>query len=146
MEYVSSIEKSPRNKHLSIARNLLEKHPDPEHRYRLIAVGFKGSRVIDFGFNSAKTHPEMLNLAEKFNIEKMYPDSTINFVSQAKHAEISCLTNCDECDTLLVLRLTRDGALANAKPCNICFAKILESGVKRVYYSTKNGFEMMRLN
>lgn len=46
---------------------------------------------------------------------------------------------------VLVVRLTKNGTLALAKPCKHC-QKILESyKVKKIFYTTDNGIRQMRL-
>lgn len=41
--------------------------------------------------------------------------------------------------TVVSIRVTRTGKLANAKPCNNCLALCLDAGVKKVVYSTSQG-------
>lgn len=147
MEYDTTTEtRDPRNRYLSIANRLLGKHPDPGFGFKLLAINFRGSRLVNFGFNRAKTHPEMIKLASKFNIRKMYRSSKTDYISCSLHAEVSCLTTDGDCDTLVVVRKLSDGTLANARPCNLCLAKIVESGVKEVYFSTEDGFKRMRIH
>lgn len=57
-----------------------------------------------------------------------------------KHAEIGCLdkiwsSEAKNC-TLLSIRITKGGLLANAKPCYDCEQALREAGIRKVMYST----------
>ena len=43
--------------------------------------------------------------------------------------------------TIYVARLYRNGKQALAKPCSSCQKLIVAAGIKRVVYSTKEGYE-----
>jgi tRNA(Arg) A34 adenosine deaminase TadA len=51
------------------------------------------------------------------------------------HCEVRLLKKCDLGATIYIVRVTKDGAWANAKPCIKCQTLIKNKGVKRVYYS-----------
>lgn len=119
-----------------IAKRLLSKHPNPEHHVNIVAVGFCGSRVISYGFNSPKTHPRMKEVADKYNISKMYDHSKIDYTSICQHAELAAIKNADRSlDKLVVMRENSRGELVCARPCKICQYLIIEAEIKDVYYS-----------
>ena len=67
------------------------------------------------------------------------------------HAEVAAIHNAlksmDDLSrkcTLIVVRVTRDGKLALAKPCIGCYRCIVEFNISKVYYST-NEHTMMEL-
>lgn len=121
-----------------IAKRLLDKHPEPEHYVNIIAVGFCGSRVISYGFNSPKTHPRMKEIADKYNIERMYEHSENDYTSICQHAELGAIKNAEKpLDKLVIVRHNSRGELACARPCKICQHLIREAGIKDVYYSDK---------
>jgi deoxycytidylate deaminase len=108
-------------------------------RYRLCAT-IVGKNFQTWGFNSQKTHP----LAKRFQKNK----DAITL-----HAEIDCIREClrHERDlsraTLYVGRLKYDHAQHGeliwgmAKPCKGCMQAIEAFNIKRVVYSTDDGFE-----
>jgi len=59
------------------------------------------------------------------------------------HAEAAVMHNIPNevinGSTLIVIRVTRDGKLAESRPCNKCSKLLLEKRIKRTYYSTTNG-------
>lgn len=57
-----------------------------------------------------------------------------------EHAEVAALRQAKlRADALTVVRITKDGFLANSKPCKICRELLQDLGVKDVYYSTNEG-------
>lgn len=65
-----------------------------------------------------------------------------------QHAEVSSLlqirnkidlTGCK----IYVVRITKDGILSLSKPCISCSRVLAKYGIKKVYFSTDNGFETM---
>lgn len=91
------------------------------YKYRVGAVISNG-RPISIGFNSLKTHPRYANGRNSYSV----------------HAEVSAIIRAG-CNVrgldMYVYRESADGKPALAKPCNNCLKIIIESGIKRVYYS-----------
>jgi len=56
------------------------------------------------------------------------------------HAEMSAIISLQgkKADTLLVVRVGKDGTLRDSKPCKYCYEFILRSGIKKIYYSTND--------
>ena len=97
-------------------------------------LSYKG-KVLATGVNKLKTHPLML----RYN---KHPDC------RNLHAEIDCIIRAinlygtellREC-TLYVARTRKDGTTASSKPCEGCARAIKAFGIKRTYYTTKEGW------
>lgn len=101
------------------------------YAHRVGAVIFKGSVPVAVGFNRQKSHPDNLCFTQ--------------------HAEFNALIRCkDRYDpkTLImyVARLTRTDYLSYSRPCDECQELILNTGLKRVYYSNYQGKAELLLN
>lgn len=100
------------------------------HKFRLGAIVLNKRKVVSKGFNKKKSHP------------KVY--------SRCIHAETDALLSIKKqkpIDSILVVRLRKDGNLSCAKPCFHCQKKIKEMGLKKVYYSDWCGtIKMMDMN
>lgn len=100
------------------------KHSDhPAHK--LGAVIVKGNKIISVGFNKNKTHTKS------------------NHAWKRLHAEICAIIKTKEDLTgcnIYVYRETKLGNLGMARPCPSCLAAIQESGIKRICYTTDNGY------
>jgi deoxycytidylate deaminase len=97
------------------------------YHHRLGAVVVKKGRVVSVGFNKPhKTHPKSKT-----------PFKTI-------HAEFDAIMGCDKDDlkgsTLYVVRDAKSGPNM-AKPCACCMELIVMVGIKKVVYSSRDGFE-----
>jgi tRNA(Arg) A34 adenosine deaminase TadA len=59
------------------------------------------------------------------------------------HAELGCILNLDRSvtkgTTIYVVRVNRDGKLRMSKPCSMCSTALEHVGVKKVFYSNKEG-------
>jgi len=81
--------------------------------YHLAAVVLKGGKPIGYGWNT-----------------------------RTRHAEVNAILNATRsvrgCD-MLVLRSTPTG-YAMSKPCEDCQRFIKQAGIRKVYYSTRDGF------
>ncbi len=113
-------------KFFNLARRQSLKSKD---KFRIGAVVVdKRKNVLNVGTNDMqRTHPKSLN--------KKYP-----FI----HAELDALVGLDSKDTeggaIYVYRETKDGKLANSKPCDHCQELIKRYGIKKIYYTTEKGF------
>ena len=83
-----------------------------------------------------KTHP----------INKRFYDSNFEV---GQHAEINACLGVDPVDLvgaeLYVYRILKDGSPALARPCRMCQNYLRSVGVKKVYYTTRNGFDSLSL-
>lgn len=101
---------------------------------RVGAILLNKNKVVAIGTNKeTKSHPLQAKFAIKVGLEeKIY-----------LHAEISALVKCrEECDTIVVARLGGHSKtkLRNAKPCPICSLALKEAGIKKLCYTTNEGF------
>lgn len=102
---------------------------------RLAAVIFNNRSILAEGWNSLKTHP----LQKKFSL------SSYCFL----HAEVAALAELKRKFpfdgmipsnlNIVVVRLTKNGNLGLAKPCEICERALRFYNIKRVWYSTNEG-------
>lgn len=87
----------------------------------------RGGRPVGIGWNTKKTHP---------------------YCGQyTTHAEIKALVSCasGRIDEAYLYRETADGRMANAKPCISCAEALLSAGVRRIHFTSGNGFESLRV-
>lgn len=91
-------------------------------------------KPISVGCNLMKTHPKYANGKE----------TTLSI-----HAEVKAILSCPRRQLtgaeIHVFRANRDGSTALAKPCENCLAVLEEVGIKRVYFTTQDGYERMDL-
>lgn len=96
------------------------------HQHRLGAVLTKKNRIIGMGFNKNKTHT-------------LSPHPYKHL-----HAEISALLASSREELIgshaYVYRETKQGILANARPCMSCFNALKEAGVSKIYYTNDAGY------
>lgn len=86
--------------------------------YHLGAVIIKGGKIIGSGCNTA-----------------------------IRHAEINALRSVHSSPrgaTMIVVRTTPTG-FAMAKPCSNCHEALLKAGIRKVYYTTREGVKKMKL-
>lgn len=89
-----------------------------DYMYQLGALVFKGGKILAVGNNKANVH------AEVDALNQLKPHQT-------KGAD------------LVVVRISKTG-LAMSKPCPICQIVIRNRGIKRVFYTTRNGMNTMK--
>jgi deoxycytidylate deaminase len=110
-----------------LARKLAHKSPSC---HKLGCVIVSGNKVVSVGFNDmSKTHPKA------------------NSPFKTLHAEIDALIgldNANRCDAY-VFREFKDGRWAMAKSCPACELALRKAGVKRIFYTTDNGWNMLAL-
>ena len=84
----------------------------PESGPSIMAVALRKNRVVSVGYNSyTKTHPKQAYYAKLAGHPK----------KEYLHAEIDCLLRAPrDADTLLVVRLNKEGTPVNSKPCPVC--------------------------
>jgi len=88
--------------------------------------------IISIGRNSyTKTHP----LQSKYCLKV---GSMRN--REYLHAEIAALVKTRKDPiSIIVIRMTRNGNIRMARPCNICQLAIKEAGIRYIYYSGNDG-------
>ena len=121
------------------ASRLLKKHPS-DHKHKLIALTFRGNQLLSYGFNVPKTHTYPATVASHNRIDRMYSNSDRDYVSACIHAEWAAAKQVSgNFDTVFVYRETKDGFLANARPCLLCQAILKTKGCKTILFSTDKG-------
>lgn len=93
------------------------------YRYRLGAVVIKNRKIISSGYNKTKSHPLLFKDYDFYSI----------------HAECDAILRASGGDTLVVVRIRKDGSLATSKPCYKCKEFIRDSGIKRIIYVDQHG-------
>lgn len=106
-----------------------DKEDDLRLKYHHIAIVLKGRKPIVIGVNKAKSHPAI----KKFPYGK----------HESIHAELDAciklgMTDCSDY-TMFVVRIRKDGSLANSKPCKGCQFVLNQLNFKKVIYSADNG-------
>jgi dCMP deaminase len=127
-----TISYSRKNRMESFLRVAKEAARNSTYHHKLGAVIVKKGRVISVGYN--KPH-------------KTHPKSNTRF--KTIHAEFDAILGCDKDDlkgaTLYVVRSAKKGPNM-AKPCACCMELIEMVGIKKVVYSTSQGFEELHFN
>ena len=90
---------------------------------RLGAVVVSKKRVAGKGFNKAKTHPLLHN----------------KYAYRSIHAECDAALKAAQGDTIVVVRVMKNGKLTCSRPCEKCMRFIKDYGIKKVYYSDWDG-------
>jgi deoxycytidylate deaminase len=105
------------------------------HRnYQVGCAVFLKGKLIALGTNNDKTHPEQFRFGRSVS-------SHAEFLAIKKLKNKNLLNGA----TLVVCRKLKDGSLAQSRPCELCMPLLLASGVKRVVYSTAEGYKEERL-
>lgn len=99
------------------------------HRYKLGCVIVKNRTILKTGFNQMKSHPKAYNYWKQIHAEF--------------HAIMGLLPSDLRGATAYVYRELRDGSPAMAKPCPHCQQMFCDCNIRKVYYTTDGGFDMM---
>lgn len=109
-----------------------------DHKHQLGCVLVHSHHIVSSGHNSAtKYHSFQAQIDKKF------------FGCECKgpvHAEVDTLLPLIKQkynfggSTLYVYRQHKDGSLALAKPCPRCMALIKEQGIRKIKYTTEDGY------
>ena len=97
--------------------------------------------ILAKGYNSDSTHPWQ----KRYN-RKRYKDAGNRYLPDKAHAEVSALSKIKYLDIdfskveLYIYRELRNGDLAMSRPCEACFAAIRDLGIKKIFYTTPDGY------
>lgn len=102
----------------------LAKESEGSGNQKLCAVAIKNGKIVNIGFNKNKTHTIQALYAKKAGLpEKVF-----------LHAEIDVITRTNDIDTLVVVRVKKDGTFGVSKPCPVCSKAIEQKKIKKVVY------------
>jgi len=112
----------------------------PHHKARVGAVIESRGEIIAVGTNGIKSHP----LQQKYN-QLRFRDDDVSSMDHRTHAELAALIkaggNIDPVRAAMyVYRIMKNGSRGMARPCGGCVPALLDFKVKRVYYTTTDGF------
>ena len=98
--------------------------------------------ILAKGHNSDMTH----SLQEYFNCRYRPKNVGMRYLPSKTHAEVSALAKIRYLDIdfskveLYTYRELRDGKIAKSRPCEACMAAIKKMGIKKIYYTTEDGY------
>ena len=112
----------------------------PHHKARVGAVLVERGEIIAVGTNGIKSHP----LQQKYN-QLRFREDDVSSMDHLMHAEIATLVKAgsdyDPVRTAMyVYRIMKNRSRGISRPCRGCIAALLDFKVKRVYYTTTDGF------
>jgi len=109
----------------------------PAFRAKHAASIYYRGRLLATGTNKKKTHPMMQRFCK--HPEAVWLHAEIDcIVKVVNHYGTEILRDCE----LYVARVTKDGAMANSQPCEGCQRAIDAFLISRVYYTTKEGWNV----
>ena len=123
-------------RHLKLAEKIAATSTHKKSRHGAVLV--RGGAIINIAKNS--------NRYTKFG-QRFMPYNH-NWPA-THHAELACVLGLDKRTTIgstvYVARVGKRGEIKNSKPCTTCQAVLEHVGVKRVFYTTENGWRCMKL-
>ncbi len=95
------------------------------HQHKIGAVIVKRNKILSTGFNKLKTHPLSPHPFRSCHAEFV----AISFLSSEQLKG----------STIFVYRETKQGELANSRPCSYCYSLIKSKGIKKIVYTHEDG-------
>ena len=113
---------------LKLARKAWKKNP---HRKRVTACYIQGGTMI-VDSNSKKTSPAAQAYGHRWN---------------RCHAEFNVLKRIEDGSkgVLYIYRETADGKFGLSRPCEFCLRLLKDKGIKKIVYTTKDGYAKEKL-
>ena len=115
------------------------------YKYKHGACIVKKGKILSMGFNQYKTHP----LQKKYDVNRVFYEYVTNNTHYI-HAEIKALTKLKNMDLsdceIYVYRLGCNGKHAISRPCAACMSAIINSGIKKIIYTTDTGYVVEHIN
>ena len=109
-----------------------------DHKHKLGCVVVLGHRIVSSGHNSKTKCHKLQAMLDK----EVFGDESFGPL----HAEVDALLplikrriNLSRA-SIYIYREHKDGTLALAHPCSRCMRLIKQCGVKRIYYTTNDGY------
>lgn len=109
-----------------------------DHRVRVGAVVVKQHRIISSGCNSS-TRTDIIQAkldGKRYGCDcagKLHAESAALIPFIKRKMDLSGAV-------IYVYRERRDGTIANARPCPSCMSLIKQAGIKKIYYTTNDGY------
>ena len=107
------------------------------HKVKIGSILVYKKKIISVGSNSNKTHP----LQKQYDIYRNRKG-----LKHRIHAEIDAIIQCSKSDLngayLYNYREDKDGNISNSRPCQACIHALKDKGIKRIFYTTKEGYCM----
>ena len=121
--------------YFKIAKNISELS---NHKQKLGAVVVSKHRVISTGYNS---YTRRHGLQAKLNLER-YGEETPGYIHAETAALLPFIQNHIDLagSTIFVYRALKDGRCAMARHCSSCMKLIQQCGIKKIYYTTDDGY------
>lgn len=103
-------------------------------RFKVGAVIVKKGKLISAGANSDKSHP----VQKRYDSERGFKThhSCHAEVRAILNSKVNVLTGC----SIYVYRETKNGTLGKARPCAACIKMLRDYDIKRIFYTTEEGF------
>ena len=135
---------TPMTSDISFFRIAKEMSNLSDHHYKLGCVVVRGHRIISSGHNNkTKGHPIQAKLDKQF--------FGLDNCLKHTHAEVATLVplikrheDLSDC-TLYIYRQNALGQSAMARPCPRCMQLIKQQGIKKIKYSTDDGFAVEKI-
>lgn len=112
--------------------------------YRKIKIGCviaERSEIISIGVNRIKSHPLQKRLNCKYYSTKF---SKGTLFRHGLHAELHAILNAGDRDLsgarIYIYREDHNGNMALCRPCPACMEAIRKKGIRKVYYTTPDGY------
>ena len=110
---------------------------DPNLCAHLSAIIVKGGKIVSIGRNKPKMNSYIKNRAHHENCATIHAEIDAIFKVRRK-------INLRGSD-IYVARITKHGDHGMAAPCPMCMSTIKSYGIKRIYYTTQDGNECIRV-
>ena len=123
-------------RHLNLAIKIAKASDHPRSKHGAVLV--RGGSIM----NAAKNTNDYTSFGQRFRPRNKHGPAS-------RHAEIACVLGLDKSITkgtsLYVARVNKEGETRNSKPCEMCSAILEHTGVKRVFYTTDDGWGCVKL-
>lgn len=127
------------DKHIQTAiKRIKENEFNPNLCAHMSAIIVKGGKIVSIGRNKPKMNTYIKNRAHHENCASIHAEIDAIFKVRRKID----LKGCD----MYVARITKHGDHGMAAPCPMCMRTIERYGIKRVFYTLSDGYEMVRVD
>lgn len=126
-----------------LAESVAEQSTYP--RVHIGAVIANGKRVLSTGSNQWRTHTRQKKYATyRYKCQECARDEVGRI-----HAEMDAIIKAGKTNlhgsSIFVFRKDMKGILADCKPCGACMKAIKDAGIKRVFYTSRDGYNRLEL-